>query len=227
MYLLELDSKNIESLNISDNPQNIRKIKTILNNYKDFKYKCIDKLVNVQRSFIPSLINYPQHHSHSFDNYKYLKDYFEAKTEDNKSCFEKRKEFQANETLKQFINLPKKCSNNYFKTLIDLPQCETMLNKISPEYSGKNSNNLFYRCHEGVKKADKDCFGEEGTRNELQELLHLVNQKSTALCEDNKLARAEIARKKCFDRAIKTCWDSCQSEIEEFKSNYLECFFSA
>ena len=226
-----LFNNRIKSLSIGNNsPVNIRKIKETMNDYINFEQECIiRKLHRMQRSFIHGSTCFDNRHNFiTPNNYNILKKYFTT-TINGKSCYEKKEEFKkfsVNTIFKNFINLPKSdCTNTNSLQNSNNKACQNIVKKLKPEYpKEENKENLFYKCNEEVNKAYEECFGKKGERNDLQEILYLINIESTAVCEDNKIGRAYTAEKNCLN-SINDCIDECHKQIENFKTEFLQCFF--
>ena len=231
-----LYDKSIQHLSINNNsPKNIQEIRKLSNQVKNFYNLCHYRsgLQILQGSFIPDYICFPPHSRGNEQDFTLLKQYFE-KTINNKSCYAKRQELMKLATgpnFQKFINLPGQCKrsneNNYNPLKSASEDCKNMINKLEPKYTtedNKNTNNLFYKCNEYVSTAYTECFGEEGKRNDLQEILYLIDQKSPSVCDDNKIDRSQRALESCLT-AVKKCTDACHTQIEDFKKDFLQCFF--
>ena len=139
---------------------------------------------------------------------------------------------------KYFTNITNK---KIFEKFIDLPEtscksmenlktsmnedCKETANRLTPPSPTKeNEDNLFYQCKTEIDQTYIKCFGEEGKRNDNQLTLYLIDQKSPAVCGENRLAKAQTAWQKCR-QAVEQCRQNCRSIIDTFKTDFLQCFF--
>ena len=216
--------RDINSFSLNRMSENFKKIKTEINKYNKFEKICREIVYELKNH----TSNDPISGVISLQNpkgglvYDIINDSFTKWNQgfDGKSCKQWIKyftEFTKKSPFTDFVSLPDQCKQQ--------SGCvEEIQNKLDPPFLKKNENNLFNECHAEIEKAHTECFGDGKNNTELQQILSLVDQKSPAVCEQNKLARANQAKQNC-NNAINQCIQSCHEKIKTFKQNFLQCFF--
>ncbi|MDE0092666.1 MAG: hypothetical protein OXN83_05235 [Oligoflexia bacterium] len=218
----------------SNSSKNFKEIKKYINNFLKLTDHCIkpeNGIVSLQKNFNPQLCGLRRLYSFNQTEHAKLKTFFETQVptdEGSKSCHVLRDElikFTEDSAFKKFIALAKTdCSSIQSLKHSSNDDCSTLAKQLNPPYPEKNPDNLFNECSSAIDTAYKQCFGEEGQQTESQLVLSLINQKSPAVCEQNRLAKAQQAKQDCV-QAINQCMDDCADKIESFKEKFLQCFF--
>ena len=202
---------------------NFNTIKKELKDYLEFQDKCVTKIVGLQVEWNPESLDESAPYQDSIpspQSYIKLRDFFKQKVKNGINCYKQRNHFIKtfnNDIFKRFKQLPGQCK--------DTSGCVGEIQKqLEPPYPKENEGNLFNQCKKEIDKAYTDCFGEASKRDELQEALHLIDHKSPAVCEENRLAKAREAQQKCI-QAINKCMKECDNTITSFKKEFLQCFF--
>lgn len=223
------------NLQVNNNaPKNFQTIKEHLIKFERFQKECIESNIGINFMYL-SFSSQSRHrssclsNSNNLDKYSYsnLKSFFE-KTVRDKSCFELRDElieFSKQSPFTDFIKLPEShCNNLQGLKSSNRSECQQTASQFLPLYPHKEADNLFSRCKEEIDNTYTQCFGEEGRRTELQQILNLVNQKSNAVCEEGRWNQIRQAEASCKN-IVQKCMEKCKEEINHFKTDFQKCFF--
>ena len=222
-----LDRKFADSIKSLSKPQfeNWKKIKNKIKEYREFEDIC-DSAVNSAQCFKASFRgrSCPNFYDQRLQNlFNALDQGFWGKT--CRQWIGDFEDFTKTDTFKNFIALAKTdCSSIQSLKQSNNEDCSTIAKQLDPPYPEKNPDNLFNECSSAIDTAYKQCFGEAGQQTESQLALSLINQKSPAVCEQNRLAKAQQAKQDCA-QAINQCMGDCADKIESFKEKFLQCFF--
>ena len=213
----------------NESSENFKTIQKEIKNYIQFEKKCIDSISSLHGTWLED------RHFISRDRYTELKTKFNNLDQEfgRKRCKGWHEYFTnfTNATnqgiFEKFIDLPKtSCkSMDSLKNSIN-KDCRQTVNRLNPPFPTKENkeDNLFYQCKTEIDQAYIKCFGKEGERDDKQLTLYLIDQKSPAVCEENRLAKVNPAKQNCI-QAVNQCITKCNGTIDTFKTEFLQCFF--
>ena len=216
-------SKNI--MELQGRAKNFNKIKNEINEYfqfedTQFEDTCLGTISKNVDCFFQS-------HNSCESEINSFKAFSDDWTSQNcKDRFKRFNDFADGDLFKKFIALAETdCKDEDSLKASSNSACKKTVGWLKPEYPDEdNELNLFQQCQIEIDKAYKECFGEQGKRTDLQELLYLIDQKSPAVCDNNRISRARPALQNCLN-AVNKCSKACNNQITAFKEDFLQCFF--
>ena len=212
-------------ISLEGQSKNFNEIKNKIRKYMEFEEQCLIQAIAHKIDCFYG--DAPRHICSDESNIKSFKNFSKIWSSQNcRNKFDEFKKFAESQLFKDFIALAEKdCKNEDSLKKSSNSVCKSTVNKLKPEYPDKdNKDNVFQQCQTEIDNAYKKCFGEPSQRTDLQELLYLIDQKSPAVCDNNRISQARSALQNCVN-AVNKCSQACQNQITAFKEDFLQCFF--
>ena len=224
-WYLKKQSSFSKIISPSDQSKNYYDIQNEIKEYMEFEEQCLIK--GIAEKIDCFYMNTPIHRCKDVSKINSFKAFSDDWTSQNcKDRFKRFNDFANGDLFKKFIALAETdCKDEDSLKASSNSACKKTVGWLKPEYPDEdNELNLFQQCQIEIDKAYKECFGEQGKRTDLQELLYLIDQKSPAVCDNNRISRARPALQNCLN-AVNKCSKACNNQITAFKEDFLQCFF--